>query len=100
MISKIKCLLARRHFPKKIYNEWFAHQALKKHEGKEQLPPYFDCNDRYIDYKPGDVVSVRVHGKYKAFYKIITWSKYGSDLAMWDDGRQYELILHHIEEIK
>lgn len=97
----IKQFFVKRKFPKIIRDEWFAYQATVKDEGGEQLPEYFSEKTReYIKYKIGDIVPLRVENEYKAFYKIIDIMKPYGDYAMWDDGRKYTLILHHIDKIK
>ena len=93
----IEKFLIKGKFPKIINDEWFAYQVVRKHEGKEQLPPYFDNDKNYIEYKEGDIVPIKRIGDYLGFYKIIKIHRPYGDYAMWDDGRKYDLRLHHIE---
>ena len=97
----IEKFIIKSKFPKIIEDEWFAYQACEKHKGKEQLPEYFsEKTGKYVEYKVGNIVPLRIKNNYKAFYKIISWKKPYGDYAMWDDGKKYTLCLHHIELIK
>ena len=71
----------KRKFPKTLYDEWFAYQAISKHEGKEELPMYYGKDNKYIEYKPGDIVPVRRIGSYLGFYKIVAIRRPYGDYA-------------------
>jgi hypothetical protein len=97
-IDKIRLFFATRKFPVLVKDKWFAYQALNAHEGKRQLPPYWDEDGKYIDYSIGDIVPLYSKNGFLAFYKITGWHCYsGSDPATWDDKREYNLRLHHIK---
>ncbi len=97
-MKAIKMFLAKRKFPKKINGEWFAYNAVLKDKGKEQLPVYFDKDKQYVEYKIDDIVPVKRIENLLGFYKIIKIERPYGDYAGWDDGRKYDLLLHHVEE--
>lgn len=80
--------------------EWFAYNAIpekmRKPDETHFLVPYWDKDGKYIDYKVGDIVPMMWVGKYIAHYKITEIVRPYGDYAMWDDGRKYDLIFHHL----
>jgi len=91
--------IKNENFPEHINGEWFAYQVIEKSKGKEQLPPYFNEAGDYINYNVGDIVLMIINDRFKAFYKITKYWREGNDHAMWDDGRKYNLELHHVESV-
>lgn len=66
-----------------------------KESGRKVHMPYF-TNRKYVEYKVGDIVPVFKKKDGVGYYKIINWVKYsGSDPAMFDDQKKYDLLFDH-----
>ena len=60
--------------------------------------PYF-LDHKYQQYDSGDVVELLKKDGWIAKYKITKagkWSSWGSDLASFDDGKEYSLTFHSL----
>ncbi len=89
----------KRKFPREINRVWFAGAGLDMDKLPRYLVPYWDKNKRYIRYSIGDIVPMLQIDGYIAYYKIVRFEKYGSDLAGWDDGRWYDLKFFNIKKV-
>jgi hypothetical protein len=85
-----------KKFPHELKDIWFAWNGIysKQPEKWKYLVPYWDTDGKYIDYKVGDIVPMLKDGDVVAYYKIVNIHKksWVSDLASWDDGRDYDLV--------
>ena len=104
----LKALLARRLFPSKKDNFWYCGAAFNYEGSSRDLPvnkfilnPYRDTGGKIPEV--GDIVPcIKLNG-WIGFYKVIKkwrYSSAGSDFAMWDDGYEINLKLHHVERAR
>lgn len=100
MIAQIKAMFQKK-FPRVLSDEWLACSAMGEKYCREHNSlffKYFENGDKgsYVNYSVGDLIPVLEDGREVAHYKVMDYKKEGGDLAMWDDGRKYELRLHSI----
>jgi len=90
----------RKKFPERLEKIWFAYKAVCPN--KCGWLADYDRDGKWIDYKVGDVVPMikkEINRRtYIAYYRIVGWKKSNGDLALWDDGREYDLELVKIRE--
>lgn len=80
----------RKLFPKEVNDVWLAWNGYKEKESWGNILPYWDENDRYIDYRVGDVVPLLVKEGCVGHYEIDYYTVRGSDRLSSDDGRHYD----------
>ena len=75
---------------------WAAIDNIKYHKNC-----LFDENDRYKYLESGDITPLLQTDEMIAFYRVINVEqKRGNDRLLWDDGKNYSFIFHHVELIK
>lgn len=90
-------------FPKRVNDIWLCyayrhnyHDNIKYHKNC-----LFDENDRYKYLESGDITPLLQTDEMIAFYRVINVEqKRGNDRLLWDDGKNYSFIFHHVELIK
>ena len=94
MFSKKRRQRKRYGLPKVIKDNWFARVV---HMEEEKYPLAFDENDKFIDYKKGDVVPMQETGDGKlAYYEIVDIHYRHGDWLYASDGYNYDLEFHHV----
>lgn len=86
------------NLPKEIFAEWFAAVV---HSRDSKLPPAFDKNGDFINYKIDDIVPLRqLEGGAVGFYKIVKITYRRGDWLYDTDGYKYDLVYSHVAEFK
>lgn len=82
------------NLPKYLKNEWFAKVI---HMKEYKLPPAFDKDNNFIEYKVSDVVPMKkLENGLFAFYKIVKISFRRGDWLYDSDGYKYDLKYSHV----
>ncbi len=69
-----------------------------KQDNRTVHMPYF-YNKQYVEHSLGQIVPLFKTKLGTAYYRILDIQKYpGSDPAMFDDQREYDLVFHHFEK--